>query len=220
MSGDKVINNPQDQESVESDNIHGLCAQLNNEHPNDPEDFVNKFKNHKLDESEGAFDAFVNTIEQFTHHLNEVSLLAVQESTTNVLYNDKFVDIFMQYCDDAYSAGVSENNSSIVPDLDSILHLHATSYGIVKSMQHSHVDCMLSVLFDSGADKRLLKQSALPKGINPSQGKKRKVTRVTLSAIMDREILIKNMTLPEFSSTQRVPGPIRVIIMDNNESLL
>jgi hypothetical protein len=35
---------------------------------------------------------------------------------------------------------------------------------------------------------------------------------------MDCEILINNMTLPEFSSTQRVPGPIRVIIMDNNES--
>jgi hypothetical protein len=175
LSGDKVINDPLDQDSVASDDIHGLCAQLN-EHPDNPQDLVNKFKNRKSDQWAGTFNAFVNTIELFTHHLNELSLLAMQESTTNVLCDDKFVDIFMQYCDDAYSAGVSENDSSIVPDLDSIFHLRATIYAIVKSMQHSNVDCMLRILFDSGSDKTLLKQSALPKGINPSQGKKHKVT--------------------------------------------
>jgi hypothetical protein len=190
LSGNEVINDPLDQESVASDDIHGLCAQLN-EQPDDPQDLVNKFKNRKSDQSEGTFDTFVNTIEPFTHHLNELSLLAMQESTTNVLCDDEFIDIFMQYCNDAYSAGVSDNNSSIVPDLDSILHLCTTSYAIVKGMQHSKVDCMLRVLFDSGSDKTLLKKSVLLKGINPSQGKKCKVTGVISSAIMDCEILIE-----------------------------
>jgi hypothetical protein len=35
---------------------------------------------------------------------------------------------------------------------------------------------------------------------------------------MDWEVLIENMTLPEFLSTQCVSGPIRAFIMNNNES--
>jgi hypothetical protein len=79
-------------------------------------------------------------------------------------------------------------------------------------MQQTGVNCLLSVLLVSGSDKTLLKQSALPPGINPSLG------GVTASSIMNQEVLIENMTLPEFSSTQRVSGPIRAFVMDNNES--
>jgi hypothetical protein len=217
-TNDKAINNPLDQDNA--DNIDGRCAQLN-EHAADPEDLVKQFKDRKAAkaaaEAVGTFYAFVSISEPFTHHLDELSLLAMQESTTNVMCDD-YVDTYMKFMDDAYSAGVSEINGSIVPNLDSVLHLRATSYAIVKSMQHSNVDCLLRVLFDSGSDKMLMKQSALPKGINLSQGKKHKVTGVTSSMIMDREIIIENMTLPKFLSTQRVSGPVRVLILANNDS--
>jgi hypothetical protein len=41
MSGDEVINDPQDQDLVETDDIHGLCTQLN-KHPDNPADLVKK----------------------------------------------------------------------------------------------------------------------------------------------------------------------------------
>jgi hypothetical protein len=41
---------------------------------------------------------------------------------------------------------------------------------------------------------------------------------VTSSALLDKEVLIEDMTLPEFSSNTCIPGPIRAIIMDNVES--
>jgi hypothetical protein len=64
----------------------------------------------------------------------------------------------------------------------------------------------------------MMKHSALPPGVNPSLGQKRHVTGVTSSALLDNEVLIEDMILPEFSSNTRISGPIRAIIMDNTES--
>jgi hypothetical protein len=64
----------------------------------------------------------------------------------------------------------------------------------------------------------MMKHSALPPGVNPSLGRKRLVTGVTSSALLDKEVLIEDMTLPEFSSNTRISGPICAIIMDNAES--
>jgi hypothetical protein len=41
---------------------------------------------------------------------------------------------------------------------------------------------------------------------------------VTTSALLDQEVLIEDMILPEFSATTHISGPIRAIIMDNVES--
>jgi Reverse transcriptase (RNA-dependent DNA polymerase) len=161
------------------------------------------------------FEVLVNLNEPISHHLNDASFLAMQENTSNVPCDD-IVDMFVKHCADEYSMGVSEIN--VNESVDSLLQLCATSYAIVQTMQQTGVNCLLRVLFDSGSDKTLLKQSALPPGINPSLGKKRKVIGVAASSIMDREVLIENMTLPEFLSTQRVSGPIRAFVMNNNES--
>jgi hypothetical protein len=63
-----------------------------------------------------------------------------------------------------------------------------------------------------------MKRLALPPGVNPSLGQKRCVTSVTASALLDTEVLIKDMILPEFSPTTCISGPICAIIMDNSES--
>jgi hypothetical protein len=84
-------------------------------------------------------------------------------------------------------------------------------------MQNIRVDCLLRVLFDSRADKTMMKRLVLPLGVNPSLGQKRQVTSVTASALLDKEVLIEDMILPEFLATTRISGPIRAIIMDNVE---
>jgi hypothetical protein len=74
------------------------------------------------------------------------------------------------------------------------------------------------MLFDPGANKMMMKRSALPPGVNPLLGLKHCVTGVTTSALLDKEVLIEDMILPEFSSTNHISGPIHAIIMDNVES--
>jgi hypothetical protein len=64
----------------------------------------------------------------------------------------------------------------------------------------------------------MMKCLALPLGVNPLLGQKRHVTGVTASAFLDKEVLIKDMILPEFSPTTHISGPICAIIMDNSES--
>jgi Reverse transcriptase (RNA-dependent DNA polymerase) len=142
--------------------------------------------------------------------------LLLKQDNTNKDMCDEIVSMFVKHCADEYSFGVSEINNS--ESVDSQLQLRATSYAIVNTIQRTTVDCMLRVLFDSGSDKTLIKQSSLPSGITPSIGRKRKVVGVTSSSIMDREVFIENMTLPEFSSTQRISGPLRVFVMNNNDS--
>jgi hypothetical protein len=94
----------------------------------------------------------------------------------------------------------------------------ATSHGIVCTMQNNRVDCLLRVLVDSRATKTMMKCSVLPLGVNPSLGRKRRVTSVTTSALLDKEVLIEDIILPEFSATTHISGPICTIIMDDIES--
>jgi hypothetical protein len=49
-------------------------------------------------------------------------------------------------------------------------------------------------------------------------GRKRRVTGVTSSTLLDKEVLIEDMILPEFSATTCISGPIHAILMDNVES--
>jgi hypothetical protein len=126
---------------------------------------------------------------------------------------DKIAGLYIQYSDEVYSNTTSDDLS-----FDKVLRLRATSHAIVRTIQKSHENCLLHVLFNSGADKTMMKRSALPLGVNPSLGKKRRVTGVMSSALLDKEVLIEDMILPEFSSNTRISGPIRAIIMDNKES--
>jgi hypothetical protein len=83
----------------------------------------------------------------------------------------------------------------------------------VGSIQQTKVNNLLKVLFDSGSDKTIFKKSSLPQGIEPSTGKKRKVSGVTTSSVIDQYVMLKDITLPEFSSSQRIPGPIQALLM-------
>jgi hypothetical protein len=46
--------------------------------------------------------------------------------------------------------------------------------------------------------------------------KKHKILGVNTSSTTDQDVLLKDITLPEFSSLQCIPGPIRAIVMDTD----
>jgi hypothetical protein len=86
-------------------------------------------------------------------------------------------------------------------------------------MQLNKVDVLLRVLLDSGADRTMFSQTALPKGITtPSQGKRHIVTGVTATSTLSDEISLRDVVLSEFSASTRLTGPIPAIIIDHAES--
>jgi hypothetical protein len=120
----------------------------------------------------------------------------------------------MQNCDDNYSLGVSD---VILNDFSDIsLKLRSTSLAIVGTIQQIKTNALWKVLFDSRSDKTIVKRSSLPSGIETSSGKKRKTLGVNASSVIDQDMLLRDITLPEFSSSQRIPGPIRAIVMDTD----
>jgi hypothetical protein len=188
-------------DSLDNDSIELMRHQANAEtgNPEYPEDMLLIGQEINLNGESFVSHAFASE-EIFTHHLDGLSLLETQEIASNDLC-DEFKDVFVCYNDEQYSLGVAEDNK-IVQSFDAKLQLCATSFAIVQTMQKTRVDCMLKVLFDSGSDKTMLKRSSLPKGISPSIGRKRKVTGVTASVSTDTEVLLENLSFPEFSPTQ------------------
>jgi hypothetical protein len=149
-----------------------------------------------------------------THHLNELTLDAFQHEVATNILSTEFLDVFTQYCDDSYSSGVSDVN---LKDFSKILlKLRSTSLAIVGIIQQNQTNALWRVLFDSGSDKTIVKQTSFPSGIETLTGKKHKIRRVNASSTTDQDVLLMDITLPEFSSLQRIPGPIRAIVMDTD----
>jgi hypothetical protein len=84
---------------------------------------------------------------------------------------------------------------------------------MIGSIQHTKVNILLKVKFDSGSYKTIFNRSSLPQGIEPSTGKKWKVSGVNASSVINQYIMLTDITLPEFSSSQHIPGPICALIM-------
>jgi len=114
---------------------------------------------------------------------------------------------------------ISENDNQIV---DNILnkpnfHLRPVSLMLAKTIQGQPCDKPLRLLFDSGSDITLYNRRALPKGCSP-KSIHQSVNGVHGSKPLTQEVLMRDITFPEFAATQRVPGPIRAFVYDNDES--
>jgi hypothetical protein len=152
-----------------------LCLDLN-EKLDGPTPLVAKFKaacaettNAEANNGTYVYNAFTSIT---THHLHDLSFHAMQEINTTV-YNN-IIGLYVQHSDEVYSKGVQNITSEL--SFDKALRLCATSHAIVQTIQNTCVDCLLHVLFDSGADKMMMKRLALPPGVNPLLGRKRCVT--------------------------------------------
>jgi hypothetical protein len=82
------------------------------------------------------------------------------------------------------------------------MKLQSTSLATVGFIQQTKVNILLKVLFESRSDKMIFKGSSLPQGIAPYTGKKQKVSGVNTSSVIDQDVLLTDITLPEFLSLQ------------------
>jgi hypothetical protein len=149
-----------------------------------------------------------------THHLNELTLDAFQQEVATNFLRNEFIDVFTQYCDDSCSSGVSDIKLKRLKQNP----VKATIYYLSYHWYHlaEKTNALWKVLFDSGSDKTIVKRLSLPLGIETSIGKKRKILGVNASSTIDQDVLLKDITLPEFSSLLHIPGPICAIIMDTD----
>jgi len=86
-------------------------------------------------------------------------------------------------------------------------------------VQKQKCNCPLCILFDSGSDTTLINQSALPKGaVAHIIAGGHKVNGIHGSAHLNQDVLMTGLCFPEFSPTQKIPGPIWATVFDNNES--
>jgi hypothetical protein len=137
--------------------------------------------------------AFTKSI---THHLNELTLDAFQHEVVTNILSTEFINVLTRYCDDSYSSGVSDVN---LKDFSKILlKLQSTSLAMVGIIQQTKTNTLWKVLFDSGLDKTIVKRTSLPSGIETLTGKKRKICGVNASSTADQDVLLKDITLPEF----------------------
>jgi hypothetical protein len=116
-----------------------------------------------------------------THHLGEISLSAEQQAVNRKVLNSEFLIVFIHYIHELYSPRDSDVILHISKHEAQSLRLQSTSIAIVGSIQQTKVNILLKVLFDSRSDKMIFKRSSLPQGIEPSTGKKQKVSTQVLS---------------------------------------
>jgi hypothetical protein len=135
--------------------------------------------------------------ESVTHHLDEISLSAEQQAVNHKVLNSEFLTMFTHYIDELYSTGDSDIKPDISKHEVQSSRLRSTSIAIVGSIQQTKDNNLLKVLFDSGSDKTIFKRSSLPHGIEPSTGKRRKVSGMNASSVTDQDVLLTDITLPQ-----------------------
>jgi hypothetical protein len=145
--------------------------------------------------------------------LAEILLTAETQDPNRKVLSNEFLNVFTHYIDELNSTGDCDVKLNTSKYETQSSRLRSSSIAIVGSIQQTMVNNLLKVLFDSGSDKTIFKRSSLPHGIEPSTGKKRKVSGVTASSVIDQYVMLKDITLPEFSSSQCIPGPICALIM-------
>jgi hypothetical protein len=160
-----------------------------------------------------SIQALVSLEESVTHHLGEISLSAEQQAVNRKVLNSEFLIMFTHHIDELYSTRDSDLAQDISKHEVQSSRLRSTSIAIVGSIQQTKVNILLKVLFDSRSDKTIFKRSSLSQGIEPSTGKRHKVSGMNASSVTNQDVLLTDITLPEFLLSQRIPGPICAIVM-------
>ena len=85
----------------------------------------------------------------------------------------------------------------------------------VGSLQSTSNATPLRCLFDTGSDTTLVNRRALPKGAHPKTVSGTNVTGIHGVQHLKQEVLLEDIGFPEFSPTQRIPGPVRTKVFNN-----
>ena len=154
-------------------------------------------------------------------HLHELHTFVANEHQLESASTDQTSDfqVFLSTCEDAFVNGDSELKIGISKDFTSSLKLRSIGVLIAGSIQRTDSrQRPLKALFDSGSKKTMLNFRALPKEANPTTVTGRRVTGVHGTHVLNQEVVIEDLVFPEFSPTQKVPGPIRATMFSNDDS--
>jgi hypothetical protein len=103
---------------------------------------------------------------------------------------------------------------------DILLPLYLRPIGLLlpRLIQSTKNRCALKVLFDSGSDRTFIKRSALPKGAVPKTVTALRVNTIQGINKVTQQVILKDLTLPEFSPTQRIDKAIVAYVYDHLDS--
>lgn len=184
----------------------------------DPMDLLNGMCSSQLNLIE-AFNA--DNLMSFSHNFVDLmSYSAINQVTNNPLEANMDCGAFSALCDEMYSSG--DNDIRLVPNIDveSVTsRVRPISIMNCKMIQRTEFSAPLKVLFDTGSDRTMFNRRALPKGILPTTVPGQRYTTIHGSASLNNEVLLENLSFPEFSATRRVPGPVRASVYDNPNSV-
>lgn len=149
------------------------------------------------------------------HYLNSISFPAEQDPCKgNLVFDNSFTTL----CDEIYSLGANDITLRTYTDVLDSLRLRSIGVMTVGFVQRTVNPKPLRCLFDTGSDKTLFNRRALPKGANTKTVPGTQVTGIHGIHQMNQEVLLENVGFPEFSPTQRIPGPIRATVFDNPDA--
>lgn len=167
-------------------------------------------------------DVHVYTFDKLDSHTDPMSFA---NRRLDINY-DSMMSNYMLHCNNLFSTGDDEfnefseiNQNQIVDNIYNTpnLHLHHVGLMLAKSVQCQPCNKPLKILFDSGSDVTLCNRRALPNGVCPKKTHQ-PINGIHGSKPLTQEVLIRDITFPEFSNTQRVPGPVRAFVFANDTS--
>jgi transposase InsO family protein len=148
-----------------------------------------------------------------THHLNALSYDVPQ--TNEVAWSPEVEDAFTMICQDAYSIGAEESiKGSLDVEITKLVKAISYAFGTIQGIP---INKPMKVLFDNGSDYTMCNRRAIPTEAVPTEVQPRCVTGLGTQQFT-QEIHLTNLTLPEFSPTKKVPGPIKAYILDNPDT--
>jgi transposase InsO family protein len=150
-----------------------------------------------------------------THYLDSMSY-----QTTPPMESNEIMDAFSAFCEAAYVQGDYEANL-LVDTLDVTTKMSLRAIGLMQArvVQGIANKQTYKVLFDTGSDATLINDQSLPKNAKPrtlpSIQKMRTISGVTP---MNKFVMLEDLSLPEFSPSQRIPGPVWAIVFEGSNT--
>jgi hypothetical protein len=125
------------------------------------------------------------------------------------------MESFVMYNEDKFSTGDYNNVKDIIVNPMDPEQLSPVSIMIARNIHQHESRLPLRILFDPGSSITLINRGCLPKGCNPKT-----IPPVYINTVHDnqpstQEVLLNDVSLPEFSSSLRLPGPIRAVVFNN-----
>eukprot|EP00934_Nitzschia_sp_Nitz4_P006682 Nitzschia sp. Nitz4//scaffold155_size52807//35946//37208//NITZ4_006802-RA/size52807-snap-gene-0.39-mRNA-1//1//CDS//3329537387//6672//frame0 len=118
------------------------------------------------------------------------------------------------------SSGTQESviGMNVEPQQLSSLELKPIGLLLAKSMQGYELTKPLKVLFDSWSDKTFINRRVLPSGVNGKTVQTKTFSTLMGAQKMNQEVVLNDITLPEFSPTKRIDHPCKALIWDAPKS--